>query len=192
VITMPGRDEKLTSLARAAAAGDADALAELVRATQGDVWRFIAHLAGVQAADDLTQETYLRALRSLPTFGHRAPVRVWLLAIARHVVATHFDQVARERRRRQRFLAQPADPAGRDPGEALALGDLIDSLSSEHRDAFVLTQVLGLSYADAATVCGCPIGTVRSRIARARERLIVGYAAERADRAQKPDRRQRR
>jgi RNA polymerase sigma-70 factor (ECF subfamily) len=190
-MAMRGRDDQLTRLTRAAAAGDADALAELVRLTQGDVWRFIAHLAGVQAADDLTQETYLRALRSLPAFGHRGPVRVWLLAIARHVVATHFDQAAREQRRRQRFVAQPADPAGGDPGEALALGDLIGSLSREHRDAFVLTQVLGLSYADAATVCGCPVGTIRSRIARARDRLIVGYAAEGTDLAEKPVRRQR-
>ena len=190
-MTMRGRDDELAHLTRAAATGDADALCELVRATQGDVWRFIAHLAGVQAADDLTQETYLRALRSLPAFGHRSPVRVWLLAIARHVVATHFDQTAREQRRRQRLIAQPADPVGGDPGEALALGALIDSLSREHRDAFVLTQVLGLSYADAATVCGCPVGTIRSRIARARDRLIAGYAAERADPAEKPVRRQR-
>ena len=188
---MRSRDDELTRLANAAGAGDADALSELVRATQGDLWRFIAHLAGVQAADDLTQETYLRALRSLPTFGCRAPVRVWLLAIARHVVATHFDQAAREQRRRQRLVAQPNHPAGGDPGEALALGDLISSLRMEHRDAFVLTQVLGLSYADAATVCGCPVGTIRSRIARARDRLIVGYAAERADIAEKPVRRQR-
>jgi RNA polymerase sigma-70 factor (ECF subfamily) len=188
---MRGRDEELTRLTRTAAAGDTDALSELVRSTQGDVWRFIAHLAGVQAADDLTQETYLRAMRSLPTFGHRAPVRVWLLAIARRVVATHFDQTAREQRRRQRLAAQPAGPAGADPGEALALGELIDSLSTEQRDAFVVTQVLGLSYADAATVCGCPIGTIRSRVARARDRLIVGYAADSADGAQKPARRRR-
>ena len=187
-MTMRGRDDELTRLTSAAAGGDTDALSELVRTTQGDVWRFVAHLAGAQAADDLTQETYLRALRSLPTFGHRASVRVWLLAIARHVVATHFDQAAREQRRRQRFAAQPAGPAGEDPGEALALGELVGALSREHRDAFVLTQVLGLSYADAATVCRCPVGTIRSRVARARDRLIVGYAA---DGAEKPVRRQR-
>jgi RNA polymerase sigma-70 factor (ECF subfamily) len=146
-----GRDDKLTRLTRAAA-GNSDELCELVRPTQGDLWRFIAHLSGVQVADDLTQETYLRALRSVPTFGHGGPVQVWLLAIARHVVATHFDQAAREHRRRKRLFAQPADSAGADPGEALALGELIDSLSREHRDAFVLTQVLGLSYAQAPTV----------------------------------------
>jgi RNA polymerase sigma-70 factor (ECF subfamily) len=188
---MRGRDDELTRLTSAAAAGDADALSELVRATQGDVWRFIAHLAGVQAADDLTQETYLRALRSLPTFGRRAPVRVWLLAIARHVVASHFDQAAREQRRRQRLVAQPAAPVGGDLGETLALDDLIGSLSREHRDAFVLTQVLGLSYADTATVCGCPVGTIRSRVARARERLIADYSADSAEHAQNPARRQR-
>ena len=188
---MRGRDDELMLLAKAAADGDADALSALVRNTQGDVWRFIAHLAGVQAADDLSQETYLRAMRSLPTFGRRAPVRVWLLAIARNVVATHFDQVAREQRRRQRFIAQPAAPANGDPGETLALGDLIDSLSREHRDSFVLTQVLGLSYAEAAAVCGCPVGTIRSRVSRARDRLIAGLTADAEGAAQKRERRQR-
>jgi RNA polymerase sigma-70 factor (ECF subfamily) len=194
VTTTRPRDDELNRLVKAASSGDPDALAELVRRTQGDVWRFVAHLAGVQVADDLTQETYLRALRSLPTFGHRAPVRVWLLAIARRVVATHFDQAAREQRRRQRLAAQPADPAGGDPGEALALGELVDALSREQRDAFVLTQVLGLSYTDAASVCGCPVGTIRSRVARARNRLIVGYRGEHAESAtgaEKPQRRQR-
>lgn len=64
-------------LARMAAAGDADALAELVRATQADVWRFVAHLAGPSLADDLTQETYLQALRSLPGFRYRSSVPAW-------------------------------------------------------------------------------------------------------------------
>jgi RNA polymerase sigma-70 factor, ECF subfamily len=174
-------DEDLTRVVRAAAGGDPGALAELVQKTQGDVWRYIAHLAGVQNADDLTQETYLRALRSLPTFGHRAPVRVWLLAIARHVVATHFDQQAREQRRRQKYAAQPVTSPCGDPGEALALRNLVESLAKENRDAFVLTQVLGLPYADAAAVCGCPIGTIRSRVARARSQLIAGYTAAIAD-----------
>ena len=187
---MPGSDHQLTRLARAAAAGDTDALSELVQATQADVWRFIAHLTGRDLADDLTQETYLRALRSLPTFRHRAPVRVWLLAIARRVVATHFDQAAREHRRRQRAAAQPAEPPGGDPAEALALCDLLAILDLPRRDAFVLTQVLGLSYADAATVCGCPIGTIRSRVARTRDELIAGYAADDAHGLEKRTRRQ--
>jgi RNA polymerase sigma-70 factor, ECF subfamily len=45
----------------------------------------------------------------------------------------------------------------------------------ERREAFVLTQVAGLSYAEAAEICGCPVGTIRSRVARAREDLVVAH-----------------
>jgi RNA polymerase sigma-70 factor (ECF subfamily) len=58
---------------------------------------------------------------------------------------------------------------------------LLDGLEPNRRDALVLTQVLGLSYAEAAEVSGCPLGTIRSRVARAREDLIA--AAQRDDRA---------
>ena len=169
---MAAGDDEVTTLARAAARGDADALAELVRATQGDVWRFISYLAGRDAADDLTQETYLRAVRSLPTFRNRAPFRVWLLAVARRVVAAHFDDKAREELRRNRAWAQPRHPGAGDPAEEVALRGLIADLDHDRRDAFVLTQLLGYSYEEAATACGCPVGTIRSRVARAREQLI--------------------
>jgi RNA polymerase sigma-70 factor (ECF subfamily) len=49
---------------------------------------------------------------------------------------------------------------------------LLDGLDTDRRHALMLTQVLGLSYAEAAEVCGCPVGTIRSRVARAREDLI--------------------
>jgi RNA polymerase sigma-70 factor (ECF subfamily) len=55
----------------------------------------------------------------------------------------------------------------------VVLEELIRSLDDDRREAFVLTQTLGLSYADAAEVCDCPIGTIRSRVARARDDLIT-------------------
>jgi hypothetical protein len=73
-------------LAEAAAAGDREALAGLIRATQRDVWRFVASQAGTVDADDLTQETYLRAIGALPRFEGRSSIRTWLLVIARRVV----------------------------------------------------------------------------------------------------------
>ena len=66
--------DELTSLARAAGRGDRDALARLVRQTQGDVWRFCAHLVDPAAADDLAQETYLRAIPALRRFRGDAAV----------------------------------------------------------------------------------------------------------------------
>ena len=56
--------------------------------------------------------------------------------------------------------------------EAVLLAQLVAALDPDRHEAFVLTQVLDLSYAEAAQVCGCPVGTIRSRVARAREDLV--------------------
>ncbi|MGL5441115.1 MAG: sigma-70 family RNA polymerase sigma factor, partial [[Mycobacterium] stephanolepidis] len=82
-------DDQLLELALSAGRGDQSALESLVKATQADVWRFVAYLADTGVADDLTQETYLRALGALPRFAGRSTVRTWLLSIARRVVADH-------------------------------------------------------------------------------------------------------
>lgn len=126
------------------------------------------------ADDDLAQETYARALRSLPGFAGRSPARMWLLAIARRVV---IDQV-RAAAARPRIAADAdwqhaadARPAP-DFADLVALNLLLDGLAEDRREALVLTQVLGLSYADAARICDCPVGTIRSRVARAREDLL--------------------
>jgi RNA polymerase sigma-70 factor (ECF subfamily) len=165
--------EDVTSLARRAGQGDRSALAEFVRATQADVWRLCARLGGRHLADDLTQETYLRALPALRSFRGDASARTWILAIARRTVA---DAIRASTRRRR----VERDAAGAAPGaiEADASGSIsihaaVDGLDDDQRAAFVLTQVLGLSYAETAIVCGCPVGTIRSRLARAREHLVA-------------------
>jgi RNA polymerase sigma-70 factor (ECF subfamily) len=66
--------------------------------------------------------------------------------------------------------------------EEHALHDLVAGLRPERREAFVITQIAGLSYADAAEICGCPVGTIRSRVARAREDLVVAMHEARAGR----------
>src|ERR1700709_1110549 len=83
-------DERVTVLAIAAGRGDKRALEEWVRATQADVWRFVAHLTDVRSADDLTQETFLRPLGRLRRFAGRSSSKTWLLSIARRVVV---DQI---------------------------------------------------------------------------------------------------
>jgi len=75
---------------------------------------------------------------------------------------------------RARSLAPPAR-AATDPAEAVTLRALLGTLDSERREAFVLTQLVGLSYAEAADVCGCPVGTIRSRVARARNDLVSAF-----------------
>ncbi|MFT4128374.1 MAG: sigma-70 family RNA polymerase sigma factor, partial [Gordonia sp. (in: high G+C Gram-positive bacteria)] len=81
------RDATLTRAALAAAAGDRAALTVFIRGTQKDVWRFIAHLGHADNADDLTQETYLRAMRSIVRFRGESSAKTWLLSIARRVCA---------------------------------------------------------------------------------------------------------
>jgi len=127
-----------------------------------------------RVAEDLTQETYARAFRSLPGFRAESTVRAWVLAIARRVAADHIRS-ARSRPRVVRDLI-PDDGHAVAPGdlaESVALHGLLDRLDPDRRMAFVLTQVVGLSYAEAAQVCACPVGTIRSRVARAREELAA-------------------
>ena len=72
--------------------------------------------------------------------------------------------------------AVAGDHAG-DVAGAHALAALVTGLEPDRREALVLTQVLGCSYAEAAAVCGVPVGTIRSRVARAREALVEQLAA---------------
>jgi RNA polymerase sigma-70 factor (ECF subfamily) len=174
--TKIGDMDELQRIATDAAAGDPLAAAALVRATQSDVWRLCAALGDRDSADDLTQETYLRAFGSLHRFENRSSVRTWLLSIGRRVCA---DAVRSRRRRRLTLVRDDADleslggAGAADPvAEGASVGDLLARLDPDRREAFVLTQLLGLPYAEAAEVAGCPVGTIRSRVARARADLI--------------------
>lgn len=169
-------DDAVTALALAAAAGDARALESFIKATQRDVWRFVAYLFDGVSADDLTQETFLRAISAIGRFSGRSSARTWLLAIARRVVADHI-----------RYLrSRPRSAPGADPElllnrdrpargfeDVVEVTTLIAGLSADQREALLLTQLFGLSYHDAAAVCGCPVGTIRSRVARARDALLA-------------------
>ncbi|MEU3271230.1 sigma-70 family RNA polymerase sigma factor [Saccharomonospora sp. NPDC006951] len=176
-------DDRITELAFAAARGDQVAFEAWVRATQADVWRFLVHLDGREKADDLTQETYLRAVSALPRFAGRSSSRTWLLSIARRVV---IDAIRRESARPRladqdwETVVGTADASSARHQNAAggfeAVVDtrlLLDQLDPERREALILTQVLGYSYAEAAEICGCPVGTIRSRVARARDELLL-------------------
>ena len=170
-----------TASALTARGGDAGAQAAFVRSTQAEVWRFCAALVDPGAADDLTQETYLRAFKALPAFEARSGVRTWLLGIARRTCADHLRAVVRRRRLDAKLSAQAwTDGPQPDPAPGLGVADLLRALSDERRTAFVLTQVIGLSYAEAAAVEDVPVGTIRSRVARAREELVAAVAQARA------------
>jgi RNA polymerase sigma-70 factor, ECF subfamily len=185
-----GDMDELERIAAAAAGGDPLAAAALVRATQSDVWRLCAALGDRASADDLTQETYLRAFGSLHRFENRSSVRTWLLSIARRVCA---DNLRTRKRRGFVLVGEDTDLADlvRDApvdevGGTVAAQDVLDRLDPERREAFVLTQLMGLPYAEAAEVVGCPIGTIRSRVARARSDLVDALVAADHPRSRRP------
>ncbi|MET9121666.1 sigma-70 family RNA polymerase sigma factor [Streptomyces sp. NPDC004528] len=176
------RDASLTAWALAARGGDPEAVDRFVRALQRDVHRYVAYLgADPQTADDLAQDTFLRALGSLHRFEGRSSARAWLLAIARRAVIDSFRSAAARPRPADfddwQLAVERAQPRGL-PGfdDGIALDDLLAGLPVERREAFVLTQLLGLPYAEAAAVSDCPVGTVRSRVARARTSLIASLS----------------
>jgi RNA polymerase sigma-70 factor, ECF subfamily len=171
-------DAALTVLALRAREGDATAATEFVRQTQAQLWRMLVALSDREVAEDLAQETYARAFRSLPGFRGESPIRPWLLSIARRVAADHI-RAARTRPRTDPRVVLDDDiaPAARgDLAEAVVLRGLVAELDLDRRTAFVLTQLLGLSYLEVAQICDCPVGTVRSRVARARDDLITQLA----------------
>ena len=180
-----------TVWALAARAGDPDAVDRFVRALRPDVVRYITYLSSDrQLADDLTQDTFLRALGSLHRFEGRSSARTWLLSIARRAVIDSFRYAAARPRLSDvqdwRLAVEHAQPHGL-PGfdDGVALLDLLAALPDERREAFVLTQLMGLPYAEAAELSDCPVGTVRSRVSRARATL-VDLLAEAEDDADAP------
>lgn len=164
----------LDGWARAARDGDPLAVAHLVRATQAEVRRLCAHLVSQQDADDLAQESFERALRALPGYRGDAPVRVWLLGIARRTCMDALRRQVRHRRLLTRLRGLPVETTPAAHGSAAEL-ELLAVLDPDRRSAFVLTQLLGLSYADAAAASDVPIGTIRSRVARARDQLLRAH-----------------
>jgi RNA polymerase sigma-70 factor (ECF subfamily) len=163
----------LTALALAAAAGDRRALSEFVVSSQSDVWRLCRHLGGAQEADDLTQEVFARAIRGLGAYRAESSARTWLLSIAHRTCADHVRRAQRRRLLLGRLRARPVPAEESSRAGAVDLDLLVGALDTDRRAAFVLTQILGLEYREAAEVLGVPVGTIRSRVARARAELIT-------------------
>jgi RNA polymerase sigma-70 factor, ECF subfamily len=185
----------LTHLLLRAQAGDANAFEQVVRAAQVDVQRYCTTAVNSTEAPDLAQEVFIRAWRSISTYEGTASGRAWLFGVARNTINDHIRRASRRRRIRsfvslQGFshtdansdnsyvrVGSVADPANSDTASVLAIEGLIANLSDDRRDAFVLTQLFGFSYEEAADAAGVPIGTIRSRVARARGDLVQAMNA---------------
>src|SRR3954453_3182463 len=171
-------DLQLRACVDAAREGDDVAVRELVRRTQPAIWRLCNVLGSPGDEEDLVQETYLRAFRSLSTYRGEAPIHAWLLSIARRVCADHVRGRVRQRRLLSALTDSVEDEWAPAPGNPTF--GLLGAIDADRREAFVLTQVAGLSYDEAAVVLDCPVGTIRSRVSRARAELAEEVLAAEA------------
>jgi RNA polymerase sigma-70 factor (ECF subfamily) len=166
--------DELSRLAHAARLGEAGALEAFIGAAYDQVRRLCSALVDERSAEDLTQESFVRAVRSLGRFRGDASARTWLLAIARHTCLDELRRRVRQRDRDARLGGQhDARLVAPDASEEVGVRDLLSRLEPDRRAAFVLTQLHQLSYEEAAAVCECATGTIRSRVARARDDLIT-------------------
>jgi RNA polymerase sigma-70 factor, ECF subfamily len=142
-----------------------------------NVRAFAISLCGnVDRADDLVQETVLKAWRHLDTYAEGTNMRAWMFTILRNVFISEL------RHRRVAVVSLDAEPGnsgylsvrpeqhgwmdGKDMERALAM------LRPDQREAIILVGAEGLSYEEAAAICACPVGTIKSRVNRARSRLV--------------------
>jgi RNA polymerase sigma-70 factor (ECF subfamily) len=171
-------------LLRQMLAGDEDALAQLYRRRQASVYRFALQMSGSKSiADDVTQEVFLFLMRQGHVFDPaRGALSAFLLGVARNHVL--------RRLRVEQLLA----PLGDDPDEEVPLHATSDicpledltraetienvrkavlSLPPKYREVVVLCELQDVSYAETGEILGCAIGTVRSRLHRARALLLT-------------------
>lgn len=162
--------------------GDSAAAAELYRRHATAVYRFVLMVTGSQAeAADVLQETFMAVMEKPAAYDpQRGSCAAWLCGIARHLVYRRYDRRSElhadlgelaERGQEESAPVLPQDAYER--AQALArLHEAIRALPAHYRDVLILIELQEMSYADAAAVAGIEIGTVRSRLARARARLV--------------------
>lgn len=163
-------------LVRAAGDGDRAAFESLVRAHVDAVYGHALRFFGDrEAAEDATQEVWIKVFRSLHDFDGRSAFTTWLFRVTRNVCL--------DMQRAGRRVAVPLDPfqlsgvaADSTEGSAATAVDLeraVRTLTPDDREAFNAVALFGLSYAEAGEALGAPAGTVKSRVFRARRSLVT-------------------
>lgn len=150
----------------------------LYRQHGGSIFSFLYGMVGDRhEAEDLTQETFVRALGAAERFQARALPKTWLLTIARNLAINHLK--SRARRSRHKAGAPEGSPAaaGSPAGDAeieetaAAIRAAVAELAPKHAEVFMMKVVDGLTYKEIAGIVGCPVGTVQSRMFYAVRRL---------------------
>ena len=164
-----------------AQAGDEEAFAALVRRYETPLCHFCQRMTGsVEDGQELAQESFVRLYRSLKRLRPQAKFSTFLFGVARNLTLNFLRDHARRGRGAMTTMDKVAlaapeaqQPAARARAEEIraAIEAAMDRLSPEHREILLLRETQGLEYEALARVLGCRKGTVRSRLARAREQL---------------------
>jgi RNA polymerase sigma-70 factor (ECF subfamily) len=125
-------------------------------------------------ADDLVQDTLIKAWSNRDKFEPGTNLRAWLFTILRN---TYYTQILRRRREVRDEAGEYAGTLKSAPTQEWSvamhsLQEALQQLPAEHREALILVGAAGLSYEEAAEICGCALGTIKSRVNRARARLL--------------------
>lgn len=178
------------ALIQAVLDGDTDRFSLLVTRHQVRVMRFILKYEyNTHDAQDLAQEAFLQAFRALPSFNHRARFSTWLTSIAFNLIKNHISRSPTKQHVHldmDEQVESPSDAASDDPALEYenkqlhaAMGLAVAALPPHMRDAIVLVAGEGLSYEEAANTLAVPVGTVKSRLCRARVQLADALRAYR-------------
>jgi RNA polymerase sigma-70 factor, ECF subfamily len=148
-----------------------DEVVSLIPALRAFAWS-LCHNAS--DADDLVQDTLIKAWTNREKFEPGTNLRAWLFTILRN---TYYTAVLRRRREVRDETGEYASTLRSAPTQdwsvaVHSLQDALHKLPDEHREALILVGAAGLSYEEAAEICGCALGTIKSRVNRARARLL--------------------
>lgn len=124
-------------------------------------------------ADDLLQETLVTALSNIHRFTPGTNLHAWLFTIARNIFCTTY----RKNQRRANFSLKGLRPTYSEPDQSWSLKakivrQALEALPESQKEAIILVGLHGLSYEEAASLCGCALGTIKSRVNRARRHLL--------------------
>jgi RNA polymerase sigma-70 factor (ECF subfamily) len=182
-----GAGQAQAHLLRRLASGDEEAFASVYRAHAPRLYRYALHMTGqVAAAEEVLQETFMVLLERADQLDpNRGTVEQFLFGVARNRIRRWLQQDGR-------YVELPEERSGEPPARPFPLvspgeGDILESLTRDqltqrlwqtiqtlpehYREVLVLCELEGLEYSEAAAALGCPVGTVRSRLHRARELL---------------------
>jgi RNA polymerase sigma-70 factor (ECF subfamily) len=157
---------------------------EAMLATVPSLRAFAISLSGnVDRADDLVQETLLRAMANIDSFQPGTNMSAWLFTILRNLFRSEYRKRRREVEDTDGSYAESLKSYPEQPGrvEFEEFRTALAKLPADQREALILVGASGFSYEEAAAICDCAVGTIKSRVNRARNRLAAMLAIESAD-----------